>query len=228
MISYFKHLPNLLTLANLFCGCLGILLAREFPLYAPAYFVWLACTFDFFDGFVARALNSSSPIGKELDSLADMVSFGVLPSITMYTWLQKSAPGSLIAYAAFLIALFSALRLAKFNIDENQKDSFIGLPTPANALFITGLVFLNAPFDIITSSTLGLVITTVVFSLLLVAPVNLFALKFNNFSWKDNKLRFTFIGLSVLLLGWKQAEGVSLIILLYLVLSLVEGISAKK
>lgn len=228
MISYFKHLPNLLTLANLFCGCLGILLAREFPLYAPAYFVWLACVFDFFDGFVARALNSASPIGKELDSLADMVSFGVLPSITMYTWLQNSAPGNPIAYTAFLIALFSALRLAKFNIDENQKDSFIGLPTPANALFITGLIFLSAPFDILTTSTLGLAITTVVFSLLLVTPVNLFALKFNNFTWRDNKLRFTFIGLSVLLLGWKQAEGVSLIILLYLVLSLVEGISAKK
>lgn len=228
MASPTRHLPNLLTLGNLLCGCIGILLAREFPLYAPAYLVWLACVFDFFDGFAARALKINSTIGKELDSLADMVSFGVLPSVVMFTWLENSAPESYIPYIAFLIALFSALRLAKFNVDENQTDSFIGLPTPANALFITGLVFLSAPFNFITSSTAGLVVVSIIFSLLLVAPINLFALKFKNFRWADNKLRFTFIGLSVLLLGWKQAESVSLIILLYLILSLATRIFAKK
>ncbi|HCM74841.1 MAG TPA: CDP-diacylglycerol--serine O-phosphatidyltransferase [Cytophagales bacterium] len=228
MTTFTRHLPNFLTLSNLFCGCLGILFAREFPLYAPAYFVWLACVFDFFDGFAARALKTTSPIGKELDSLADMVSFGVLPAMTMYTWLQQTSTNIYLPYVAFLIAIFSALRLAKFNIDENQKDTFIGLPTPANALFITGLVFLGSPFDIVTSSTTGLLITTVLFSLLLVAPLNLFALKFKNFGWAENKLRFTFIGLAVLLLGWKQAEGVPLIILLYILLSLAEGIFAKK
>lgn len=228
MTSLARNLPNFFTLCNLLCGCLGILVAQEFPLYAPAYFVWAACVFDFFDGFAARSLNSSSPIGKELDSLADMVSFGVLPAMTMFAWIQYSTGGSYLSYSAFLIAMFSALRLAKFNIDENQTDSFIGLPTPANALFITGLIFLKSPFDIITTSPTGLVITTILFSILLVTPINLFALKFKNFKWVDNKLRFTFIGLAVLLLGWKQAEGVPLIILLYILLSLAEGVFAKK
>lgn len=228
MKSITQHIPNMLTLSNLLCGCIGILLAREFPLYLPAYLVWLACVFDFFDGFAARMFKTTSPIGKELDSLADMVSFGVLPAMVMYTWLEKAAPGTHIPYIAFAIALFSALRLAKFNTDENQTDSFIGLPTPANALFITGLVFLQPPFQFITSSVALLVVICITFSVLLVAPLNLFALKFKNFSWTDNKLRFTFLVLSVLLLGWKQAEAVPLIILLYIVLSLVTGVFAKK
>lgn len=228
MKSLAQHIPNVLTLSNLLCGCIGILLAREFPLYVPAYLVWLACVFDFFDGFAARMLKTTSSIGKELDSLADMVSFGVLPSMVMFTWLEKSAPGTYIPYIAFLIALFSALRLAKFNVDENQTDSFIGLPTPANALFITGLVFLDAPFNFITSSTTSLAVISILFSLLLVAPLDLFALKFKNFGWSDNKLKFTFIGLSVLLLGWKQAEAVPLIILLYIILSLGTRVFARK
>lgn len=228
MTSITRHIPNLLTLSNLFCGCVGILFAREFPPYAAAYFVWAACIFDFLDGFAARALNTTSAIGKELDSLADMVSFGVLPGIAMFTWIESTAPGGYLPYCAFLIPAFSALRLAKFNIDENQKDTFIGLPTPANALFITGLVFLSPPLDFITASQTGLVITTILFSMLLVVPVNLFALKFKNYSWTDNKLRFTFIALAVLLLGWKQAEGVSLIILLYILLSLAQGAFSRK
>lgn len=228
MSTLARHLPNVLTLGNLLCGCLGILLARQFPLYAPAYLVWAACVFDFFDGFTARVLKSASPIGKELDSLADMVSFGVLPSFIMYTWMEKSFPNSYIAYGAFLIAIFSALRLAKFNVDENQTDSFVGLPTPANALFITGLVFLEAPLNIVTTSQAGLVSITILFSLLLVTPINLFALKFKNFSWRDNKLRFTFVGLSVLLIAWKQGEGISLVILLYILISLAEGAFSKK
>ncbi len=228
MTAIAKHIPNLFTLANLLCGCLGIMAVFNYPTYEPAYFVWVACVFDFFDGFAARALKTSSPIGKELDSLADMVSFGVLPSITMYTWMNKIAPQNLLAYSAFLLAIFSALRLAKFNVDENQRDSFIGLPTPANALFITGLAFLGPPFDLISASLGGLIAITLLFSLLLVAPLSLFALKFKNFTWADNKLRFTFAGLAVLLLSWKQAEGISLVILLYLLLSLAEGMLSKK
>ena len=228
MTTVTKHLPNLLTLGNLLCGCIGILFATQFPLYAPAYFVWAACVFDFFDGFTARALKTASPIGKELDSLADMVSFGILPAITMYTWLRSISPEGNTAYCAFLIAIFSALRLAKFNVDESQRDSFIGLPTPANALFITGLAFLNPPINIITSTEIGLVSITIMSSLLLVIPINLFALKFKNFSWVDNKLRFTFIGIAVLLVGWKQAESITLIILLYILLSLSEKAFSKK
>lgn len=228
MTAITRHIPNALTLGNLICGCLGILLARQFPLYGPAYMVWAACVFDFFDGFTARALKVSSPIGKELDSLADMVSFGILPSITMFTWLEGTSSQSYLPYLAFMIAIFSALRLAKFNVDTNQQDSFIGLPTPANALFLTGLVFLQEPLDIVVTSQAGLLTITVLFSLLLVSPLKLFALKFKNFTWKDNKLRFTFIGLAVLLLIWKQAEGIPLIIILYILVSLGEGVFSKK
>lgn len=228
MTAIARHVPNMLTLGNLLCGCIGILLARQFPLFAPAYLVWAACIFDFFDGFSARALKVSSPIGKELDSLADMVSFGILPAITMFTWLENESSESYIPFIAFLIAIFSALRLAKFNIDENQQDSFVGLPTPANALFITGLVFLEPPLSVATLSQTGLVVITILFSALLVSPLKLFALKFKNFTWTDNKLRFTFIGLAVLLLAWKQAEGIPLIIILYILISLIEKVFSKK
>jgi len=119
------------------------------------------------------------------------------------------------------LAVFSALRLAKFNIDENQKDTFIGVPTPANALFITSLVFLEGPFDIFISNDLFLVVITLVFSFLLVSPWELFALKFKNFSWGDNKLRFTFLASSVLLLGIWQAAAIPFVILLYVLLSLL-------
>ncbi len=226
-MTFSRHIPNTLTLGNLICGCIGILLVRQDLAYG-AYLVWIACIFDFLDGFAARALKHASPIGKELDSLADMVSFGVLPSIVMFTAMEGVSSGDPINYSAFVIAACSALRLAKFNIDENQKDSFIGLPTPASALFITGLVFLGTPFTIITESHYGLLAISIGIALLMVSPLDLFALKFKNFTWADNKLRFTFVLLSVLLLGWKQAAGIPLAILLYIVLSLGEGILSKR
>jgi len=215
-----RQLPNLLTMGNLMCGCFGILYVFKDPTYTAAYFVWAACLFDFLDGFAARLLKTPGALGKQLDSLADMVSFGVLPAMMMYSWINELNPSSWMAYGAFLIAIFSAMRLGKFNIDENQKESFVGVPTPANALFITGLVFLQPPFEIFTSSATSLFVITIIFSLLLVAPLNLFALKFKNYSWADNKLRFTFVGLSVLVLGLRQAEAIPLIILLYIALSL--------
>ena len=222
-----RHLPNALTSANLLCGCIGIILTLNsegaFPdnIAYAAYFVWAACIFDFFDGFAARMLHVSSPIGKELDSLADMVSFGLLPSILMYRLIDTISPSSFLPFLAFLIAIFSALRLAKFNIDENQTDSFIGVPTPANALFITSLVFLKDPFDTFISWDVFLVGITVVFSYLLVCPLELFALKFKNFGWAENKIRFTFIGFAVLLVGIWQAAAIPFVILLYITVSLL-------
>lgn len=219
-MNILRHLPNALTCGNLFCGCVGILFAVQYSTEAASYFVWAACLFDFFDGFAARALNYSSPIGKELDSLADMVSFGVLPSITLFSLIESQTFNSLFSYSAFLLAIFSALRLAKFNIDERQKESFIGLPVPANALFITGLIYLPAPLDQITSSVPLLIVVAIVFSFLLVSPLELFALKFKNFSWVDNKIRFTFLLISVLLLALLKTGAISLIILLYIAVSL--------
>jgi CDP-diacylglycerol--serine O-phosphatidyltransferase len=212
-----KHLPNFLTCCNLLCGCFAIVFLLEGKSIPAAYFVWAACVFDFFDGFAARLLKFSSPIGKELDSLADMVSFGLLPSLVMYVMLDKVSDNQYMPYLAFLIAVCSALRLAIFNVDETQKDSFRGVPTPANALFITSLPLVTISW---LSNEWVLVVITIVFSLLMVSRIELFALKFKNFSWGDNKMRFTFIALAVLLVAVFQLVALPLIILSYILLSL--------
>src|SRR5690606_17843362 len=129
-----RHVPNFLTCCNLICGCVGIVFVLEDRGIPAAYFVWLAGLFDFFDGFAARMLKVTSPIGKELDSLADVISFGVLPSIVMYKMIGSASDSAIFPYLAFLIAIFSALRLAIFNVDETQRDVFRGLNTPANTI----------------------------------------------------------------------------------------------
>ena len=174
--------------------------------------------FDFLDGFAARMLKVSSPIGKELDSLADMVSFGLLPSIVMYKMLMSVGAPDYVPYLAFSIAVFSALRLAIFNVDTRQTDSFRGLPTPANTLMITVLPLLTTVAFL--QSYEVLIIITLLSSYLMVSGIELFALKFKNFSWADNKIRFTFLLLSVLLLAILQLSAIPLIILLYIALSL--------
>jgi CDP-diacylglycerol--serine O-phosphatidyltransferase len=228
-MSVLRHIPNALTCANLVCGCLGIISLFTNKI-EPAYFIWTACVFDFFDGFAARLLKVSSPIGKELDSLADMVSFGVLPAIAMYAWIGTSTTNQYLPFVAIFIAVFSALRLAKFNIDENQSDSFIGVPTPANALFISALPFLPVALHGWVFLTVSLIAITLVFSFLLVAPLKLFALKFKNFGWADNQLRFTFLAISVLLLALFQAGAIPFIILFYIGISLgslLAGVETK-
>jgi CDP-diacylglycerol--serine O-phosphatidyltransferase len=215
-----KHIPNTLTCLNLLCGCIGIVFVLEGYPVPAAYFVWAACIFDFFDGFAARWLKASSPIGKELDSLADMVSFGVLPSVMMYSWLGKESDHPYLPFIAFTIAIFSALRLAKFNIDERQTNSFIGLPTPANALFLTALPFLPESILIFTQQTWVLVAIILVFSLLLVAEIELFALKFKSFGWRGNELRFAFLGIALILIVGLNKSSLPAIILLYVLLSL--------
>jgi CDP-diacylglycerol---serine O-phosphatidyltransferase len=222
-----KHIPNFLTCCNLVCGCFGIIFLFEDRDVPTAYFVWAAGVFDFFDGFAARLLKISSPIGKELDSLADMISFGVLPALFMYTHLEFEVPFSYIPYIGLLIAVCSALRLAVFNLDETQSDAFKGLPTPANTFFITGIPFLTHPaFDFIHFPWV-MVGVTILFSLLMVSRFELFALKFKNFSWADNKMRFTFLALSVLLLAVLQLAAIPLIILLYIALSLGVRVFSK-
>ena len=224
-----RHIPNFLTCCNLVCGCLGIIALVEGKDIPMAYFVWAACIFDFLDGFAARLLKISSPIGKELDSLADMVSFGVLPALLMYTMISELLIHTIISvdgtfaflrYFSLLIAVASGLRLAIFNLDETQSDSFKGLPTPANALFITALPFLDAPYFGFIHSPVMLAVICVVFSVLLVSRIDLFALKFKNFSWGDNKIRFTFLVIAVLLLAVLKFAALPLIILSYIALSL--------
>jgi CDP-diacylglycerol---serine O-phosphatidyltransferase len=216
-----RHLPNFLTCCNLLCGCFGIVFLLEGRAVPAAYFVWAACFFDFLDGFFARLLNVSSPIGKELDSLADVVSFGVLPAMVMYKMIALNSSLESLPYFGFTIAAFSALRLAIFNIDTRQTDSFIGLNTPANTLFITSLPLLPQPVHAWLYHDWLLVAITMIFSLLLVSPIEFFALKFKNLRWGDNEVRFTFLILSVLLLILFNVTAIPLVIILYIVMSLV-------
>jgi CDP-diacylglycerol--serine O-phosphatidyltransferase len=218
-----KHIPNALTCCNLLCGCLGIVFCLENRNVPAAYFVWAAGLFDFFDGFAARWLKVTSPIGKELDSLADMVSFGVLPSLVMYRMISAITDNIYLPYAAFMIAVCAALRLAIFNVDETQHDSFKGLNTPANTLFITGLTFITGEVGVFLNQSWVLVAITIIFSLLMVSRVSILAFKFKDFSWANNKLRFTFLTCAVLLLFLVGKPAISLVILMYIAFSLAGG-----
>lgn len=223
-MNFKKHIPNFLTCCNLVCGCFGIVFCLEERSIPAAYFVWAAGIFDFFDGFVARLLKVNSPIGKELDSLADMVSFGLLPALVMYKMLAPVTSIAWLPYLAFLIAVAAALRLAIFNIDETQSDSFKGLNTPSNTLFITSLPLLTGLAASWVNQGWVLVLITVVFSWLMVSPIRFFAFKFKNFKWADNKMRFTFIALAVLLIAIFRVNGIPMVILLYIGTSLVAGV----
>jgi len=216
-----KHLPNALTCGNLLCGCIGVVFCLENRSLPIAYFVWTAGVFDFFDGFAARWLKVTSPIGKELDSLADMVSFGLLPSLVMYKMIDAASPNPYLPFIAFSIAVCSALRLAIFNVDETQHDSFKGLNTPANTILITSLSFLSGPTGSFIQQAWVLIVITVVLSLLLVSRIDIIAFKFKDFSWQGNKVRFTFLASSVLLLVFLGKPAVPLTILLYIGFSLV-------
>jgi CDP-diacylglycerol---serine O-phosphatidyltransferase len=217
-----RQLPNFLTCCNLVCGCLGIVFLLEGRGVHAAYFVWAAGIFDFFDGFAARWLKVSSPIGKELDSLADVVSFGVLPGMVMYTMLAGSMTSEVVPFAGFLITVFSALRLAIFNVDETQSDSFKGLNTPANTIFITSLPLIREEVGTWLYQPVTLLAITFIFSFLMISRIEIFAFKFKNFSWADNKVRFTFLAISVLLLAIFQSVAIPMIIILYILFSLGE------
>jgi CDP-diacylglycerol--serine O-phosphatidyltransferase len=202
-MSVRKHIPNAITLMNLLSGCLAVFYAFQGNYAMTLYLVLLAGLFDFLDGLAARLLKAYSPMGKELDSLADMVSFGLIPGVLVFSMLDASAFPVWVKFTGFLIPLFSALRLAKFNIDENQTKSFIGMPTPANAFFWTGIAF---SFSAYMNELPWLLISlTVLFSYLLVSPLPMFALKVSSLKWSDNKLQYIFLTgciLLIIFLGW--------------------------
>lgn len=215
-----RHIPNALTCGNLLCGCFGIVFCLENRSVPVAYFVWASGVFDFFDGFAARWLKVTSPIGKELDSLADMVSFGLLPSLVMYKMLAAASAIEYLPYLAFLIAVGSALRLAIFNVDETQHDTFKGLNTPANTIFITSLSFVPGALGAFIQQDWMLVLITVVFSLLLVSRINILAFKFKDFSWPNNKLRFTFLAAAIVMIAVFRLPAIPFVILMYIGFSL--------
>ena len=225
------QLPNFLTLLNLLSGVLGILWVLEGqPLYG-AYFVILSATFDFFDGFAARLLKVQSELGKELDSLADVVSFGVLPGILLYSLTKSQTEVSFLPYCTLIIPMLSAYRLAKFNLDTRQSDRFIGLPTPANALLLTTIPHLAARWPELSpwlSSPITLVVIAWLTSLLLVVELPLIALKFKNSSLRDNSYRYALLLIGAVCLVWLQLAGIPLVILAYLLLSGMENMLPKK
>lgn len=217
-----KHIPNALTCANLLSGCIGVVFAFKGDLNVAAYAVLLSGIFDFFDGFVARCLHVKSAIGKELDSLADMVSFGFLPGVVMFQMLSQSDFTSpYLPYLGFLITIFSALRLAKFNIDERQTEDFIGLNTPMNTLFIVSLPFIQRDYPGIGNSTLLLVSITVIMSFLLTSEIRIFSLKFGSMEWKQNKIKFIFLMISAILIGFLKFAAIPFVLILYISMSII-------
>lgn len=217
-----KSIPNTITLLNLVSGCYGVVAAVNNDLKTTFYCMLFSLLFDFCDGFAARGLKAYSPMGKELDSLADMVSFGVAPSLVLYSLGIKEI--------GFVVAAFSALRLAKFNIDTRQTDSFIGLATPANAIFFGSIGYLSQNGSIINQylNSTTLIVLAVVMSLLLVAELPMFALKFKSFAVQKNKLVYSFILLSAALLIFLRVEAIPLIVILYIVVSAGQLLMRKR
>lgn len=248
-----KYIPNALTLLNLFCGSIAVIFSVNNNFVAASFFVFLGIFFDFFDGFFARKFNVQGPLGVQLDSLADMVTSGLVPGIIMFKLLSLSIneptvlflhdewnavfhlggiPFSLIPLMGLLITLASAFRLAKFNIDEDQQSYFKGLPTPANTLLIISLPlimeFQNS--DLMNTIILNkwfLIALTLLSSYLLNSNIKLFALKLKEWGFKANASRYVFIMLCVILLILLQFAAIPVIILLYISMSLLDRMAIK-
>jgi CDP-diacylglycerol--serine O-phosphatidyltransferase len=227
-----KHIPNSITLLNLLCGCIAMVFVTNLEFEMAFYLVCLGIFLDFFDGFFARLLKVSGPLGLELDSLADMVTSGVVPGYVMFFMLSNSqheiSTHFMLPYVGFIITMGSCYRLAVFNIDTRQTNSFIGLPTPANALFILSLPLVIKYSDsiivleILTNQWV-LVIITFFSAYILNAEIPLFSLKIKKFNIKDNALQIVFVFLSFVLLVFLQFAGIPLVIIGYVLLSIVSN-----
>lgn len=264
------NIPNFLTAFNLLSGILAIIFAFAGKLDLACYLIYLAAIFDFFDGFVARKLKISGELGKQMDSLADMVTFGVAPGILVFLLLAIQSQGgfltdqiesfsqvayskihvyfnaianygiseiSLTPFTGLIIPFFSIFRLAKFNIDTRQSESFIGLNTPANTIFFTAfpLLYMNAWENSDNNAIIFKLLRpeffvplVVVMSLLLISEIPFFSLKFKDFSWKNNQIRFIFLGLCGLLIPLLLVWSIPIIIILYLLLSIIENQRKKQ
>ena len=228
-----KHIPNTITCLNLISGCIATYWAFQGEYKLALLFIIIGAVFDFFDGMSARLLHVSSPIGKELDSLADDITFGFAPSAIVFCKLQDffplsyAFPDKWIPFLAFVMAAFSALRLAKFNLDERQAMGFIGLPTPANALFWGSLVLGQHAFLVsLKFNAVFLFLFMLLFCMLLVCEVPMLALKFKDFSWEKNKVKYIFL-LGCLPCFFLGTSCFAAIILWYVALSIIIDVRAR-
>lgn len=230
-----NHIPNFITLMNLLAGILSIYLGMKGDLQLSAALIFLAAILDFFDGLLARVLDAKSEIGGQLDSLADVVSFGVAPAFVLFHTIEMTLEmrgefsQTYLPFIAFMVPLFSALRLAKFNIDEEQSTSFKGLPTPATGILLASFPIMiivclaenkGLYYDIVTNPWF-LAATAVACSLLMVSSLPMFALKFSSTNWGENQTRYIFLIISVFLIILLKLAAIPLIILMYLLLSVV-------
>lgn len=226
-------IPNGITLLNLLCGIIAIFISFKGYFHFAALLVILGAIFDFLDGFAARLLKSYSEIGKELDSLADLITFGLAPAFIIFNILEIiTIDYKELNYIAFLIPLFSALRLAKFNVDTRQSDSFIGLPTPANALFFISfaLIYSYSKITFLNEYFLNKYLIyslIVIFSFFLISEIPMFSLKFKTWNFTDNKIRYIFIVISLILLIILQYYSIIIIIVLYIILSIINKLKFK-
>lgn len=221
-----KHIPNTITLLNQFSGIIACLFAYNSRFDMALIFMLAGAVFDFMDGAAARFLHVSSPLGKELDSLADMISFGLLPGMVAFRLLQPlEAVWEYLPYYGFVITLFSALRLAKFNIDTRQTDNFIGLATPANAIFWVGAAY-SCPY-VSTVSPWVIAYLVLLSSYLLVSEIPMFSLKFHNIRMSDNIVRYIFLAGAVLLAAVLNVRALPFIIVWYILLSVIVAVIAR-
>jgi len=234
-----KHIPNILTCVNVLSGCIACVMAFEGNYFWVVVWIIIAAVADFFDGFSARMLKAYSSIGKDLDSLADMVSFGLAPAILVFRFLSDSHTlntlsfpfAEYIPYISFMLVIFSALRLAKFNNDERQTSSFIGLPTPPNALFWISLCYglninnIGIPDQV---SFYSIIILIIVFSLLMTSEIPMFSLKVKNFGLRGNELRYLLIVLMTVAVIFGGLLGIAAGIIVYIIMSIVSSATIKK
>lgn len=221
-----SHIPNAITLLNLLSGVIGVIWVINGNILSGAYFIILAAMFDFFDGFAARLLKVQSEIGKQLDSLADLVSFGVLPGMVLFQMAKADSSIEWLPYLTLIVPLLSAVRLAKFNLDTRQSDRFIGLPTPANALFTSTLPHVATQWSGIEtwlSTPLFIIGIAWVFAILLLVELPLIALKFKAYSLAKNKFRYALLAIGITLILLFGLAGIPIVIWAYLGLSIVEN-----
>jgi len=228
MNSIKRNIPNLITLGNLFCGLVAIVFSFENNLHFAGTFIFFGAILDFFDGLSARLLKVTSEIGKQLDSMADMVTFGVAPGIIIFQMIEDIDRNSYIPYIGFIITLFSAIRLARFNIDTKQTSSFIGLPTPAAAIFIASLPIISEYHNIQFTDSKFFIGISVILSILLISKIPLFSLKVRkeeNWKNKENIIRIIFLISCVILLFIFKFAAIPFIVILYFFLSIINNLT---